>query len=187
MTLCAQLTTGSGAFAMNAYGTHFTSAAIVNWGATPLVTTHTEGGSLTAQVPASLVATAGTVSVTVTTDEGTSAPATFTIAPPSPVIASLGQSSAAAGGATFTLTINGTNFVRDMEILWGSTWAASTYVSATQVTTTIPASLIATAGAAGVVIYAPGIGWSNTSYFTINPAPPSIISLGPASATAGGD
>ena len=182
----SRVTTGSGAFAMNAYGTHFTSAAIVNWGATPLVTTHTEGGSLTAQVPASLVATAGTVSVTVTTDEGTSAPATFTIAPPSPVIASLGPSSAAAGGATFTLTINGTNFVRDMEILWGSTWAASTYVSATQVTTTIPASLIATAGAAGVVIYAPGIGWSNTSYFTINPAPPSITSLGPASATAGG-
>jgi hypothetical protein len=182
----SRVTTGSGAFAMNVYGTNFTSAAIVNWGTTPLVTTHTEGGSLTAQVPASLVATTGTVSVTVTTDEGTSAPATFDIAPPSPVIASLSPGSAAAGGAAFTLTINGTNFVQDMEILWGSTWVASIYVSATQVTTTIPASLIATAGAAGVVIYAPGIGWSNTSYFTINPAPPSITSLGPASATAGG-
>ncbi len=182
----SRIIAGNGAFAMNVYGTNFASPTVVNWGTTPLVTIRTGGSTLLAQVPANLVATVGTASVTVTTAGGTSAPASFTIAPPSPAIASLSPSSAAAGGPAFTLTINGANFVRDMEILWGSTWVASTYVSATQVTTTIPASLIATAAEDGVVLYAPGIGWSNTAYFTINPAPPTITSLGPASGAAGG-
>ncbi|MGB9409545.1 MAG: hypothetical protein WCA89_18570 [Terracidiphilus sp.] len=182
----SRIIVGNGAFAMNVYGKNFTSTAVVNWGTTPLVTIRTGGETLSAQVPANLVATVGTASVTVTTAGGTSAPVSFTIAPPSPAIASLSPSSAAAGGATFTLTINGANFVRNMNILWGSTWVGATYISATQVTTTIPASLIASAGEDGVVLYAPGIAWSNSAYFTINPSPPTITSLGPASGAAGG-
>jgi hypothetical protein len=182
----SRVTAGANAFTISVVGGNFTSAAIVNWGAMPLATTRMAGETLAAQVPASLVATAGTVSVTVTTVGGTSAPATFTIAPPTPVIASVSPSSAAAGGASFTLTLTGTNFVQKMNILWGTTWVGCTYVSATQVTTTIPATLLATASTTSVVIYDPGIGYSNAAFFTVNPAPPSITSLGPASATAGG-
>jgi hypothetical protein len=181
-----RVTAGSAAFALNVFGGNFTSAAIVYWGTTALVTTRPESEMLTAQVPATLIANAGTVSVTVTTDAGTSAPATVNIAPPAPVIASLSPNSAAAGGASFTLTITGTNFVPGMQLLWGTTWVGLTYVSATEVTATVPGSLIATAGTTGVLIYASGIAWSNTAFFAINPAPPSITSLGPQSATAGG-
>ena len=182
----SRVTAGAAAFAISVVGQNFTSASVVNFGATPLATTRMAGGTLAAQVPASLVATAGTTSVTVTTNQGTSAPATFTVAPPAPVIARLSPNSAAAGGASFTLTVTGTNFVPGMNILWGTTWVGSTYVSATEVTTTIPASLIATAGSTGIVIYDPGVAWSSAAFFTVNPAPPSITSLGPASATAGG-
>jgi hypothetical protein len=181
-----RVTAGAGAFQMNIFGSNFNSTAVVNWGTTALATTWANGGMLTAQVPASLVATAGTVSVTATTNQGTSSPLTFNIAPPGPNIQSLSPSEAPAGGASFTLTITGTNFVPGMNILWGTTWVGSTYVSSTQVTTTIPAWLIATAGSASIVIYDPGVAWSNAGFFTINPAPPSITSLGPASATAGG-
>lgn len=182
----SRVTAGSGAFPMLILGSNFTSTAVVNLGTTALATVRTREGILTAQVPASLVTTAGKASVTVSTNQGTSGSLTLTIAPPVPVIESLSPSSALAGGAAFTLTINGTNFVPGMSVLWGTTWVTTTYVSATEVTAAIPASLIATAGSTGVVIYDPGIGWSNAGFFTINPAPPSITSLGPASATAGG-
>lgn len=182
----SRVTVGTSAFAMSAIGTNFTSAAIVNWGTTPLVTTLMAGGTLSAQVPASLVTTAETVSVTVTTDEGTSAPSSFLVLPPTPVIASLSPSSTAAGGASFTLTFTGSNFVQNMVFMWGTTLMGLTDVSATEATATIPASLVASGGQTIVQIHAPGIGWSNTAIFTINPAPPSVTSLGPQSATAGG-
>jgi hypothetical protein len=50
------------------------------------------------------------------------------------VIARLSPNSAAAGGASFTLTVTGTNFVPGMNILWGTTWVGSScaVISATK-------------------------------------------------------
>jgi hypothetical protein len=53
-------------------------------------------------------------------------------------------------------------------------------------TVSIPASVIATAGAAGVAIYAACCGQSSSVPFTINPAPPAITSITPSSVTGGG-
>src|SRR5436305_8468582 len=136
-------------------------------------------------VPASLIASAGTASVTVTTAGGTSGPATFTINPPPPTITSLSPSSATAGGAGFTLTVNGTNLVSGATVQWGATALTTTYVSGVQVTATVPASLIASAGTANVTVTTAG-GTSSPATFTINPPPPTITSLSPNSATAGG-
>src|SRR5208337_3888009 len=121
-----------------------------NWGSTPLVTTLI-GSTLMAAIPASLVATAGSVSLTVTTAGGTSAPVAYTIHPPLPNITSLSPSSAAAGGARFTLTINGTGFAPNSIVFFGKCCnMATTYVSATQLTVAVYASLTATAGVADV-------------------------------------
>jgi hypothetical protein len=182
----SRLPTGYGAFTLSVNGTHFTSPAVVNWGSTPLITTPLGGYMLLAQVPASLVASAGTASVTVTTPGGTSSPITFTIVRPQPIISSLTPSSVAAGGAGFTLTVNGTNFTSMSQAWFGTTWLSATYVSATQLTVKIPASLIASAGSIGVAIYISGIGWSPSATLTINPAPPAITSLTPVTLTAGG-
>lgn len=177
---------GYGAFILTVSGTNLVSPSTVYWGTTPLVTTHYTSSSLLAQVPANLVANQGTFSLTVTTVGGTSAPVNYTVGPPVPVITSLSPSSAAAGGAAFTLTITGTGFVPGIEVLWGITWVKCAYVSPTEETATIPASLIATAVQTGVVIYYPGVGWSRSAPFTVTPAPPAITSMSPASATAGG-
>jgi hypothetical protein len=186
-----RITAGSSAFTLRVVGSYIGWPSTVNWGSTPLATSAFAGSIVTAQVPANLLATTGTVNVTVTTAGGTSAPVSFVVAPQIPVITSLSPSSAAAGGAAFTLTVNGTGFVPGMSISFGATssgvtWLGSTYVSSTQVTTTVPASLIATAGLTGVIIYEPGVGFSPSAPFAINPAPPAITSLSPASATAGG-
>jgi hypothetical protein len=45
---------------------------------------------------------------------------------------------------------------------------------------------MAVAGESSIIVYSPGSGWSAAAFFTINPAPPTITSVTPASVTAGG-
>jgi NHL repeat len=60
-----QTAAGGPGFALDVVGSNFVPGATVNFGSTSLVTTWQNSGSLTASVPASLVSTSGTISVTV--------------------------------------------------------------------------------------------------------------------------
>ena len=181
----SQLPVGFGQIALYIAGTHITSTAVVNWGGTPLTALGPSGNVMTVLVPANLMATAGSVNVTVTTTGGTSAPAIFTVTPPVPVISSLSPSSIAAGSAAFTLTINGSNFALRTGVYLNSVLLSSTYVSSTQLTAVIPASLVQKAGQSSLRVYIPGVGYSLSAFFTINSAPPSIASITPSSVPAG--
>jgi probable HAF family extracellular repeat protein len=77
-------TAGAAAFTLTVtgIGTNFVPGATVNWNGTALATTYVSATEVTASVPASLIAVAGTALVTVTTNEGTLAGGTFTIHPP---------------------------------------------------------------------------------------------------------
>ncbi len=89
---------------------------------------------------------------------------------PTPTLASLNPNSATAVGPSFTLTVNGTNFVNGSVVRWNGQNRQTTFVSSTQLTAQIPASDLATAGTAGVTVFnpAPGGGVSNTANFTIS-------------------
>jgi hypothetical protein len=176
---------GSGAFMLYVYGTYLTQTATINWGSTPLLTSPIGGSMLAAKIPASLVASIGTINVTITTDGGTSAPVAFAINPPVPTIASLSPSSVAAGGANFTLTIDGASFTTASQAELGNNWLPVTYVSDTQLTIVVPSSLIASAGTIDAVVYNRGIGFSPSFPLRIAPAPPAISSLSPSTVTAG--
>jgi hypothetical protein len=107
----------------------------------------------------------------------------------------LAPADASAGGPAFTLLVSSVTggFVTNTVIQWNGKTIPTTYVSASQVTATIPASLIATAGTAYVNTYQPQSGsgmngLSNVLPFIINPPPnpvPLITSLSPTSAAAG--
>ena len=127
---------------------------------------------------------------------GTSNAQTFTINPqvvpnPVPTVSTLSPNTASQGGAGFTLTVNGTNFASSALVRWNGTNRATTFVSPTQLTATIAAADIATAGNATVSVFnpAPGGGTSGNLTFSItipnNPAPVAT-SLAPSSGTAGG-
>ena len=75
-----------------------------------------------------------------------------------PAIAQLSPSSTKAGGAAFTLTVNGSNFGTKAIVNWnGAAQAANTtYVSASQLTVAVPASLIATSSSVQVTVTNPG-------------------------------
>jgi hypothetical protein len=102
-----------------------------------------------------------------------------------PNITSLSPASAPAGGAAFTLLVNGTNFTPGEAVLWESKTLNGAYVSATQFAVTVPSSLIATIGTASVTVIDSQGHKASLALFIITPAPPAITSLSPSSVTAG--
>ena len=75
---------------------------------------------------------------------------------PVPYIGSISPVSVAPGGAAFTLTVNGTGFLNNSVVDFGTTALATTYVSGTQVTAAVPATLIATSGSRWITVTNPG-------------------------------
>ncbi|HEY1253595.1 MAG TPA: IPT/TIG domain-containing protein, partial [Terracidiphilus sp.] len=179
-----QVPAGYGTFSTNIYGTYFTSTMVLNWGSTQLSGTLVGGTTFTFTVPANLIATAGPVSLTVTTLGGTSAPVTFTVMQPFPTITSLSPASIPAGYGSFPLIVNGTNFVSGMNLMFGSKWVGASVISSTQLITTIPGDQVGSAGAVNVIAYANKQD-SPAVPFTIIPSAPMIASLSSYSATAG--
>ena len=187
----ASATAGNAAFTLTANGSGFINTSAIYWNGTALATTFVSSSQLTASVPASDVATAGTASVTVVTPNpggGTSSAQTFTINNPAPVTTSLSPASALAGGSQFTLTVNGSGFVNSSTVNWNGAALATTFVSSSQLTATVPASDIATGGTASVTVVtpSPGGGTSNAQTFTINNPAPVLSSISPTSTDAGG-
>ncbi len=187
-------TAGGTAFALTVNGTGFVANSIVQWNGSSRTTTYVSSTRLTATIPASDIAVAGTASVTVFTPApggGTSNAQTFTITTinnPVPTTSSLSPTSTTAGGPDFVLTVNGSNFVAGSVVRWKGANRTTTYVSPTQLTAAISAADIAAAGTASVTVFnpAPGGGTSSGRTFTINNPVPTTTGLSPASATAGG-
>jgi hypothetical protein len=87
----------------------------------------------------------------------------------------MSPNSATAGGAAFTLTVNGTSFVSGSVVQWNGSNRTTTFVSSTQLTAAIPATDIPFAGTAQITVFspAPGGGTSGALSFTITPPPTS--------------
>jgi len=104
-------------------------------------------------------------------------------------LTSLGPNGATMGGPTFTLTVNGSSFVSGATVQWNGSPLSTSFVNGTQLTATVPGSLIANLGSASVTVVNPRSTASNALTFSINPLTgggPVITSLSPGSAIAGG-
>ncbi|MBF9144120.1 IPT/TIG domain-containing protein [Hymenobacter properus] len=184
----ATATAGGAAFTLTVTGTGFVSGSVVNFGSTALTTTFVSATSLTAAVPASAIATAGTYNVTVVNPAasgGTSAASTFTVtaAVAAPTITSFTPTSGAAGA---TVTITGTNFTGATAVtLNGVAITGFTVVNATTITFTVPATG-ATSGT--IAVTTPGGTATSTGTFTVTPAAvtPTITQLSPGVQVVGG-
>ena len=83
-----------------------------------------------------------------------------------PVVSALDPSSVTPGGPEFTLTIYGSGFAAGATVNWGSTKLATTFVSSTQLTASVPASATAAGGNAEITVTT-SAGKSNSTVFTI--------------------
>lgn len=187
-------TAGSGAFTLTVTGANFVSGATVNFNGTARTTTFGSATQLTAAISAADVATVGTPAVSVTNPTpggGTSNSINFNISAasnPAPTISSLVPAATTAGGPTFSLTVNGTNLISTSVVSLNGSPRTTTFTNGTQVTATITAADIATAGSASINVTnpAPGGGMSAAATLTINNPVPTVTTLSPASALAGG-
>jgi subtilase family serine protease len=106
-------------------------------------------------------------------------------APPAPSISSLSPASAASGASAFTLTVNGSNFVSGAVVKWNSASLAATFVSSSQLTAPIGASLLSNAGVMSVSVANPGGAATTPANFTVTGRTPSTSTLSPNSTPSG--
>lgn len=106
---------------------------------------------------------------------------------PVPTITAVSPASAIVGGASFTLTVTGTNFNLSSIISFNGLALPTTVVSPAQLTASIPAASLAAAGNSTVTVTnpAPGGGTSNALPFALSNPVPAITSLAPTHAPAG--
>jgi hypothetical protein len=209
----ASVAAGGQPFTLTANGAGFVSGAKILWNGSALTTTFVSPTQLTAAVPASNIATAGTVQVaiqipgsSVSGTSGTTATTTtevsnlinFKIDAPAgaaPAITSVSAPSTSLSSTPycqpngFTLTVNGSNFVNGSVVNWNGSPRATTFGSSTLLTASIFATDAAFPGTVGISVSNPSAP-SNTVAFTMTtpatslPAP-SIISLSQTTATPG--
>lgn len=159
-------------FTLTVNGSSFVNGSKVQWNGTALSTTYVSATQLQALIPDSDILI-GKASVTVFNPApggGTSSALTFTVDYPVPVLMSLLPASVKAGSSSFTLTVNGFNYVGGATVQCNGTALPTTYVSETQLQAIVPASDVATTGSASITVAnpAPSLSGSNAVTFTIN-------------------
>ncbi|HEX4950597.1 MAG TPA: IPT/TIG domain-containing protein [Blastocatellia bacterium] len=184
---------GDLSFTLGVIGTNFVNGSIVRWTVgtttTNLTTTFQNATLLTAAVPAALIATAGSATVTVlnpTPGGGPSNGLTFNIINPVPSLTGLGFSTIAAGGGAGTLTVTGNGFVPGTVVFWNGRPSPTRFISRTQLIVDYAAADIACSGLVRVTVVspAPGGGTSVVQTFSIAPT---VTSISPTMAFVGGN
>jgi hypothetical protein len=160
-------TAGGPTFTLTVNGTNLVSGCVVQWNGSALTTTFVSATQLTASVPPSLITSPGSSSITAACPGGTSLALPLAINAPPPTLTALNPTSATLGGPAFTLTANGTNFVSGSTMFWNGTVLTTAFVSAAQLTASVPASLIASSGSSSITVMNPGGAMSNSLTFTI--------------------
>ncbi len=160
----ASVTAGSGAASVTITGSGFVKSSIVNingQGQNPNNVTYVSSSQLQLTIPASQTATPATMSVVVSNiapGGGSSNTAVFTVGNPAPTLTTLTPGNVTAGGTTFTLTVNGTSFVNGAAVQVNGSSRSTNFASSTQLTATIPASDITSAGTLAITVLNPAPG-----------------------------
>ncbi|HKF21525.1 MAG TPA: hypothetical protein VKE93_08155, partial [Candidatus Angelobacter sp.] len=149
------LAAGGPAFTLTVTGTNFVPTSVVQFAGAARPTTFVSSTTLQASIPSADISNVGLSSVTVfnpTPAGGTSGKLTFTAAFPPPRITLLTPGSAVHGGGDFTVTVTGTNFVPSSVVNFNGSPRATTFVSSTQLQTTITAADISAVGVSNVTV-----------------------------------
>ena len=174
-------------------GTGFVPTTTVNVNGVGRSTTYVSATQVNTILTVADLATSGNLSITAVNSApggGTSAAASLPVNNPVPTITALTPIVAIAGNTNTTpLTITGTNFVAGSVVMVGTSAHATTFVSATQLTTALTVADVATAGklSISVVNPAPGGGTSNAGTVTVTaPTPtPALTSVSPSTLLVG--
>jgi hypothetical protein len=175
---------GAGDTSIAVTGASFVPSSTVLLGGVPLATAFVNATTLDAVIPAADLASAVTLSISVTTPApggGTSGALGFTVANPGPTITNVSPASTIVPAASTPITVTGTGFVSGASVVQiGGTAVATTY-GAGSLGATIPAAQLASATTLSITVAnpAPGGGMSNVAFFTANDPLPVLSSVSP--------
>lgn len=175
---------GVNGFTLTVDGVGFASGAVVQWNGTALTTTPISVNQVTATVPANLVTSPITASITVAVAGSTSNPVPLSVVSADPVVNSIAPNLAMEGGLGFTLTVNGTGFATGAIVQWNGTALTTAFINSQVLKATVPGSLIGSVATVQVTVVVNDTA-SNAVPFTITNANPTIGSLYPSVALAG--
>jgi hypothetical protein len=171
------------------------TGSVVSWNGSPRCTTFVSSTQLTAQITAIDIVTAGCDNISVFTYGGGgnvvySPAVSFVVASSgTPVICSISPASVVAGASAFTLSVAGAGYSSGSTVDWNGSSRTTTFVNANSLQAQITSTDVAKAGTAAVTVKGSGGGTSAPVNFVISPTPPTtptITSVSPANATAGG-
>jgi hypothetical protein len=160
-------------FTLVVNGTNFVNGgSVVNWNGSARPTTFVSATQVNAIISYTDARTQGSFSITVSNGFALSNSISFSVTAhstnvPLPTTSLLSPASAAVGSGTFNLTVTGTNFLPCSAIQWNAASQVTNYLSPTQLSTSIPATDLASAGTAQVNVFTPTPGGG-----TSNPALP---------------
>ena len=166
----ASVIAGSSDFTLEISGSNFVSDTTVAFGPLVLTPTAWTATRLTATVPASAIARAGVLSLSVASPSpggGGSNELPFTVANPVPSMDRLSPPSVTAGGTDVTLAVTGSGFVPDSVATREGTQLSTTFVSSDQINVVVPALAIAQAGAVNLTVTNPGPGGGDSNLFVL--------------------
>jgi outer membrane protein assembly factor BamB len=188
----ASLPVGSAAFQLTVTGTNFAAGATVIWNGTTIPTVFQSSTQLTAQVTTAQIANVASIPVAVANDAfsgGTSNVSNFTVtaSAPVPTLTALAPNSVPANNNLVQMTLTGTNFSPQTQVLFGGSLVNSTYVSASQITFSVYGYWPSSGTTDSVAVEDPASGYvsSNALQLTVTPAVPVITNVAPATLTQG--
>jgi subtilisin family serine protease len=121
------------------------------------------------------------------TRAATSPAITVTPAPnPVPQVTSLSPNAVVAGQSLFTLTVNGANFTSSSIVRWNGSDRQTTFVSSGQLRAAIPATDIASLGAAQVTVFSPTPGGGTSTALPVSIVAAPILSVSSTAVVPGG-
>ncbi|MCX6693459.1 MAG: IPT/TIG domain-containing protein, partial [Methanomicrobiales archaeon] len=164
-------TAGGPPFTLTISGQNFVAGSTVRWDGGVRAMTYVSEVEIRTQVSDLDIANPGDHTVTVFNDPpggGESTPLTFhAVTVGQPQITSLSPPTVTAGGPPFILTVYGQYFTAESDVWWDGTPRDTGYLSASQITTSIPASDITTPGGHTITVYDPVGGASNQWPFNV--------------------
>ncbi len=184
------VTAGSAPSTITVTGSGFVNTSVVRWNGGALATTYVNATTITAVVPAASLATPGTAQITIlnpTPGGGTSSAVTLTIAYPVATLSSVAPTTVLAASPATTITLTGGGFFPATVVRWNGTDLATTFVSSTALTATIPAANLVNPGTAALTALnpTPGGGLSAPMSFDVSAPAPTLQTLSPAVRSAG--
>lgn len=172
---------GDPGFLLSVIGSEFVDGAVVRWDGSARPTTFVSEFEVDAAIDDLDLVAGKTVQVTVRNPNGGISNALpFTINNPLPSLTSISPTHVTGGGAAFTLTVQGSNFVPNSVVRWNGSARTTTYVSSTELQAAILSSDLATGGEVDVTVLNPAPSGGVTSAiaiqvssFTLNATPTS--------------